>query len=328
MSHALDGFLARVKDRAGHSDAEAVTQAVRATLRTLGGHLGGVPPTLHDALPRGLRPELAAGKGDEAGRPAELYQQLAEQLGVRVGVAIELVQSTMAELAEALLEQVEQLRTLLPPTWAALVPLARDLGRESSRPMQAAKLTDGSGAHQLTDGSGAHRLTDGSGAHRLTESSGAHKLTDGSGAHKLTESSGMHRLTEGSGTHKLASGQPGSSRPPRGQAYSLRPNASTRIGEVLLDEGQVQAALEHLERAYASQAETETAPALVGDTCFVLARARWASGQFEPARAVARAAAEAYAAVPDAEHEAEIRRWLAEHDDADDDDDDDDDDDE
>jgi tetratricopeptide (TPR) repeat protein len=129
----------------------------------------------------------------------------------------------------------------------------------------------------------------------------------------------MHRLTESSGVHKLASGQPGSSRPladarpPTGQAYALRPNASTRIGEVLLDEGQVQAALEHLERAYASQAEIETDPALAGDTCFVLARARWAAGQREPARTVARAAAEAYAAAADAEHEAEIRRWLAEH---------------
>jgi uncharacterized protein (DUF2267 family) len=338
MGHAFDGFLARVKDRAGQSDAEAVAQAVRATLRTLGSHLGGVPPALHDALPRGLRPELTAGAGTEAVRPAELYQLLAEQLGVRVGVALELVQSTMAELAESLLHPAaEQLRASLPPTWAALVPTADDLSHEASRPMQAAKLTEGSGAHKLTEGSGAHKLTEGSGAHKLTEGSGAHKLTEssgmhrlaegsgmhklaeGSGMHKLTEGSGMHKLTEGSGMHRLASSQSGSSRPladtrpPTGQAYSLRPNASTRIGEVLLDEGQVQAALEHLERAYALQAETETDPSLAGDTCFVLARARWAAGQHEPARTVARAAAEAYAAVPDGEHEAEIRRWLAEH---------------
>jgi uncharacterized protein (DUF2267 family) len=311
MSHALDGFLARVKDRAGQSDAEAVAQTVRATLRTLGSHLGGVPPALHDALPRGLRPDLAAGEGDEAVRPAELYQRLSEQLGVRVGVAIELVHSTMVELAESLLDSaVEQLRASLPPTWAALVPAAGELARESSRPMPAAKLTEGSGAHRLTEGSGAHRLTEGSGAYRLTEGSGMHKLTEGSGAHKLTEGSGLHRL---------ASGQPGSSRPladarpPAGQAYSLRPNAITRIGEVLLDEGQVQAALEHLERAYALQAEIETDPGLAGETCFVLARARWAAGQHEPARTAARAAAEAYAAVADAEHEAETRRWLAEH---------------
>lgn len=136
MSDDLDGFLGRVKDRAGHADLAAVDQAVRATLRTLGGHLGGVPPALHDALPHALRPELAAGEGFDPLRPAALYQQVAEQSGLRVGVALELVQSTMAELSERLsVAARDQLRASLPPSWGALVPG----GRERSRPVRAAK---------------------------------------------------------------------------------------------------------------------------------------------------------------------------------------------
>jgi len=195
MSDDLGGFLERVKDRAGHSDLAAIEQAVRATLRTLGGHLGGVPPALHDALPRALRPELAAGTGFEPLRPAALYQQVAELSGLRVGAALEVVQSTMAELSERLPEPArETLRTSLPPAWAALVP------NPNERPRSKAK---------------------------RTEVSGMYKLTEGSGPHKLTEGSGPHKLTEGSGAHTLSSGRPGSSRPladarpPAGQADSI-----------------------------------------------------------------------------------------------------------
>jgi len=223
VSRDLDRFLARVQDRSGQADAGVVELAVRATLRTLGSHLGGVPPALHDELPRALRPALAAGEGGELVRPAELYQQVAEQAHVRAGVALELVLSTIAELASSLIDSaLEQLRTLLPPAWAALVTRPLEV-RESSRPLPAAKQrTETSGMFRLTEGSGAHRLTntEGSGAHRLTtEGSGAHRLTttEGSGAHKLTttEGSGAHKLTttEGSGAYKLASGRPGSSRP-------------------------------------------------------------------------------------------------------------------
>jgi uncharacterized protein (DUF2267 family) len=235
MSPGLDRFLARVQDRSGQPDAAVVELAVRATLRTLGSHLGGVPPALHDALPRALRPELAAGEGGEPVRPAELYQQVAEQGRVRAGVALELVLSTIAELTASLVESsaLELLRTSLPPAWAALLtdPLKT---RDSSRPPSAGrrtetsgmfKVTEGSGAHKLTEGSGAHRLTEGSGAYKLTEGSGAHKVPDGSGAarkrregsgahkgnegsgaHKLTEGSGAHKITEGSGAHKITEG--------------------------------------------------------------------------------------------------------------------------
>ena len=160
MSPVLDRFLARVKDRSGQPDAGVVELAVRATLRTLGSHLGGVPPALHDALPRALRPELAAGEGGEPVRPAELYQQVSEQARVRAGVALELVQSTIAELAGSLVESsaIELLRTSLPPAWAALVidPLK---SRESSRPASGGRRTEHSGMFKVTEGSGAYKLT-------------------------------------------------------------------------------------------------------------------------------------------------------------------------
>lgn len=191
MSDDLDGFLGRVKARAGHSDLAAVERAVRATLRTLGGHLGGVPPVLHDALPRALRPELAAGQDAPTLRPAALYQQVAEQVGLRVGVALELVQSTAAELGARLPESArETLRSSLPPAWAALVPGAKI--RERSRPMTAAKPVE---RRATTEGSGAHRLPT--------------------------------ATTEGSGVFRLATARPGASRPladaapPAGQTNSI-----------------------------------------------------------------------------------------------------------
>jgi uncharacterized protein (DUF2267 family) len=146
MSDLLERFLDRVMDRAGHPDASAVERGVRATLRTLGGHLGGVPPALHDALPRSLRPELAAGDEDDALRPAELYQRLADRTGLRVGVTLEIVQSTLAELTEQLDEAaVGLLRRLLPPAWAALLPERR----EPSRATAATAATTG---HTLASG--------------------------------------------------------------------------------------------------------------------------------------------------------------------------------
>jgi tetratricopeptide (TPR) repeat protein len=94
---------------------------------------------------------------------------------------------------------------------------------------------------------------------------------------------------------------------------TLRPNALTRIGETLLDQGHVQPALTELERAHALQQELATDPGIAGDTRFALARARWAAERHDDARTAARSAIEAYAAVTDAEHEADVRRWLADH---------------
>src|SRR5690606_1806827 len=55
---------------------------------------------------------------------------------------------------------------------------------------------------------------------------------------------------------------------------TVRPNALTRIGEILLDQGHVKSAIEHLDRAGVLQAELEIDPGFTGDTRFALARAR------------------------------------------------------
>ncbi len=97
---------------------------------------------------------------------------------------------------------------------------------------------------------------------------------------------------------------------------SLRPGAVMRIGETLLELGRLSEAVEHLERARAMQQEIDTAPGLVGDTCFALARARWANGAHAAAREAANTAIEAFtgAGVSDSAQSAqEVRRWLAAH---------------
>jgi hypothetical protein len=144
MTDDLQGFVDRVKGRAGYSDRAAVEQAVRATLHALGSHLGGVPPALHDALPRALHPRFIAGMGHERLRPTALYQQVSEQTGLRVGVVLELVQSTMAELSEALSEAERfLLREGLPPAWAALVvaPRMQPRSRSVTKPVAVAAVT-------------------------------------------------------------------------------------------------------------------------------------------------------------------------------------------
>jgi hypothetical protein len=133
MTGDLEDFVDRVKTHAGYSDRAAVEQAVWVTLHALGSHLDGVPPALHDALPRALHPGLTAGVGHERLRPTAVYQQLAEHTGLRVGVVLELVQSTLAELSHPLTEPVRKLlRESLPPAWAALVPGPRVLPRSRS----------------------------------------------------------------------------------------------------------------------------------------------------------------------------------------------------
>ena len=92
----------------------------------------------------------------------------------------------------------------------------------------------------------------------------------------------------------------------------VRHTALTRIGEVLLDRGQVGTAIEHLQRALVLQADLEADPGFAGDTRFALARARWAAGDRLAARAEAEAAIAAYQAGDDVEPEATARRWLEE----------------
>lgn len=149
MNHELDDFIAAVKDRSGHADLAPVAHAVRATLLTLGGHLGGLPPALHDAIPASLRAELATGRGFDPLRPAALYQRVAEEGELRVGIALELVQSTMTELSARLLEPARALlRESLPPAWAVLVT------EPSGRPQPISGVPRTGGARRGTLASG------------------------------------------------------------------------------------------------------------------------------------------------------------------------------
>jgi hypothetical protein len=204
MSDDLEGFVDRVGDRVGHAERAAVDEAVRTTLGTLGGHLGGVPPALHDALPRALRSEVAAGMGSEPLRPAALYQQVAEQTGLRVGVALELVQSTMAELAARLPEAARDvLRASLPPSWAALVPSSR----ERSRPMAAAKPAEP--GHTLATGrpGGARPLAD---AAPTAGQADSIATSDDPHGDRLASAHGPGPHDD---AHTLAHGRPGSRQP-------------------------------------------------------------------------------------------------------------------
>lgn len=147
MTDELEQLVGRTMDRAGHADRDVVRQTVEATLRTLGSQLGGVPPALHDVIPEGLHREITAGVGVEALRPAELYEQMSTRLGVRPGVALELVQSALAELGERTGRPGrELLRDLLPPAWAILVTNPRP----RSRAVPAA--TPIEGGHTLATG--------------------------------------------------------------------------------------------------------------------------------------------------------------------------------
>jgi tetratricopeptide (TPR) repeat protein/tRNA A-37 threonylcarbamoyl transferase component Bud32 len=92
---------------------------------------------------------------------------------------------------------------------------------------------------------------------------------------------------------------------------SLLPNAITRVGEILLERGDVAGARAHLERASELQRGIATSDALVGDTLRALARARWAAGDREGARAAAREAITRYEAVADREHADLVRAWMA-----------------
>ncbi|MEX1363364.1 MAG: DUF2267 domain-containing protein [Nannocystaceae bacterium] len=122
MSARMDAFVDDVCARAGHFDRERIELGTRRTLRALGALLGGVPPGLHDALPEALRAELHAGEGGRPYSPTALYERVASSSGLRVGLALEVVQSVVAELGAHLDEPArDQLRKALPPAWAALV---------------------------------------------------------------------------------------------------------------------------------------------------------------------------------------------------------------
>lgn len=135
MGNDLTAFIEAVGRRVGHGDLTTLARATRATLRALGRHLGGMPRALSDFIPAALQPELEAGEFYPEVGPAAFYLKVSNELGIRVGLALEIAQSVVAELADQLVEPGrQQLHQRLPPAWATFIdqpglheiPLGRD----------------------------------------------------------------------------------------------------------------------------------------------------------------------------------------------------------
>ncbi len=122
MGEDFEGFIDAVQGRSGCRDRVGLERAVRGALGVLGSHLDGVPPTLHGATPRDLRSGLEAGRGDPAVGPAAFYLMISNEVGMRVGMALEVTHAVVNELASRLDEGSRlRLKSLLPPAWAALL---------------------------------------------------------------------------------------------------------------------------------------------------------------------------------------------------------------
>ncbi|MCA9649118.1 MAG: DUF2267 domain-containing protein [Myxococcales bacterium] len=205
---SLDAFIDDVGARAGLAERAAIETGTRATLRALGAALGGLPPALHDAIPAALRDELRAGDGQPVLAPEALYDRIARETGLRVGQALELTQSAVAELGGRLAEPArDQLRRLLPEAWAALVLDPRPAG-----------LTPGAGATAGGDGGGGRTLATGRpGSGRPLADSApaqgqAHSVAATDDPHDDRRLSAARPGSQDDG-HTLAKGRPGSDHP-------------------------------------------------------------------------------------------------------------------
>lgn len=204
MSTGLDAFIDDVGARAGLGERVKIEQGTRATLRALGAAMGGVPPALYDAVPEALRAELSAGEGDAPLEPTALYESVASQTGLRVGMALEVAQSCVAEVGARLPGPARKhLRDALPPAWAELVldPRPEALTPGASSPTTAA----GAGRTLATGRPGS--------GHSLADSG-----PTGGQAHSVAATDDPHgdrRLSAArpGPAHTLADGQPGSDRP-------------------------------------------------------------------------------------------------------------------
>jgi serine/threonine-protein kinase len=89
------------------------------------------------------------------------------------------------------------------------------------------------------------------------------------------------------------------------------PNALTRKAEVLILLGREAEAVPLLERARELQRGIETDPALVGDTCFALAKAWWSVGRRDEATAIAKEALAIYEESEQPDNIVAVREWSA-----------------
>lgn len=122
MGEDFQGFIDAVQSRSGCRDRAGLERATRGALGVLGSHLHGVPPTLHGAIPRDLRSGIEAGLDHPAVGPAAFYLMISNEIGMRIGMALEVTHAVVNELASRLDEGSRlRLKSLLPPAWAALL---------------------------------------------------------------------------------------------------------------------------------------------------------------------------------------------------------------
>jgi hypothetical protein len=119
MHDTSNPFVAGVQSRAGGNVSEA---AIRTTIRALGGQLTHTPSAVAEALGDDFAPEVDAGRKDPVRTPQDVVTMVAQRTQVRPGVALEVIESIVAELAARVGPVVrDELRRVLVPAWAAMI---------------------------------------------------------------------------------------------------------------------------------------------------------------------------------------------------------------
>lgn len=135
-------FELSVRERAGLLDGPRFRVALRSALFGLAGQLENARTSLGPVLSPELIATLAAGdlRVRSAATLQEVYLGVAVTARVRVGVAIQIVQAVVAEVAHRLGPfRRRSLARELPPAWAdLLVEPAGDSGSREARAVQRA----------------------------------------------------------------------------------------------------------------------------------------------------------------------------------------------
>jgi hypothetical protein len=135
-------FVAGVEARAGGNLPGGMETAIRTTIRALGGQLTHTPSTVAEALGDDLAAEIEQGRKLPAVAPDDLVTIVARRTQVRPAVALEVIESVVAELSARIGPVArDDLRRTLAPAWGAMIvdprPASADV-HAPARPRQAA----------------------------------------------------------------------------------------------------------------------------------------------------------------------------------------------
>lgn len=152
----IDDIAKSVLARTGLADTAAAEWAVHASIRALGSQLPPEPrERLFQHLPVEAGRELSAS-GTVSEDPDAFYAELASAMDVRVGVALEVAQTVLAEVSDRAGPALRaELRRALPEGWASLIVEPRPQSTWKPAPASAAPGTLASGrpggTHPLAD---------------------------------------------------------------------------------------------------------------------------------------------------------------------------------